>query len=139
MANVDQLSDEAHRASKLALATHGLDEHKAAADAHKAAFMAAQANSRPSLAQHHLQAAAQHDRYADPTTKEGKAASAHRLSIKARQTGKPEDHDAAEQAHKDAALEHRTNGDFRGAERHSAMANDHALTAHRLRNPRGVG
>ncbi len=138
MASVDQLSDEAHRASKLALATHGEDAHQDAKEKHQAAFMAAQASNRPSLAQHHLQAAAQHDRCCDPTTKEGKASAAHRLSVKARASGKPEDHDAAEAAHKDAMNEHAENGDFRGADKHRAMASDHAMTAHRVRNPRGL-
>lgn len=101
--DVDRLSDDALAKSKQAFATHSDDAHKAASQAHQAAYRAADSAGRPSLAQSHLQQAAQHDRHADATTYEGKASVAHRATQTARATGKPEDHDKAANAHQDAA------------------------------------
>lgn len=123
---IDALSDQAMGASKLAHATHAEADHKAASAAHQRAFVAAQAGSRPSLAQHHLQAAAEHDKHADPTTPEGKGEAANRASLKARSTGAAADHKAAQAAHEDASKAYEdAGGSSRRAGSHMATAFSH--------------
>jgi hypothetical protein len=132
---VDALSDKALAASKLAALTHLDAHHKAASEAHQAAFAAAHNASRPSLAQSHLHQAADHDKSADPTCPEGKCAAAMRATMKARDSGKAEDHDKAEQAHKDAAQALQDDQQFNKANKHHDMAGHHAMQAGRIRNP----
>jgi hypothetical protein len=132
---VDQLSDAAMGASKMALQTHDDGHHKAAKQAHEAAYQAASANNRPSLAQHHLQAAALHDQHQDGSTALGKGSAAHRATAKARASGKAEDHDAAKIAHEDAAQAHRDNGGGKPAFAHGEAAWQHGAQAEKIRNP----
>jgi hypothetical protein len=135
MSDVDALCDHALACSKYANQTHQDKDHQAAKQAHESAHLAATMAGRPSLAQTHLQAAALHDKHADPTTPEGKGSLAHRLTMKARQSGKPEDHEAAHQAHQDAGQAHQDGGNMRESNKHFSMASDHQMTANKMRNP----
>jgi hypothetical protein len=132
---VDALSDKALAASKLAHTTHSDDAHKSAKVAHEAAYMAARAADRPSLAASHLQQAAEHDRACDATTCEGKGAAAHRATLKARASGKAQDHKDAAQAHKDASSAASESGNGRLSMRHSELSYQHDDTARRIENP----
>lgn len=132
---VDALTDKALAASKIAQVTHQDQHHKDAADAHSAAFGAAQAGERPALAQHHLQQAALHARHADPTEPEGKGEAAHRATAKARASGDAKDHDAAAQAHEDAHQAFSDAGNGKRAGQHMMASGDHTMAAQRLRAP----
>jgi hypothetical protein len=124
MNEVDKCCDNALSAGKLAMTTHSDDHHKAAQAAHEQAYAHAKVAERPSLANAHLQMAALHGRHADPTTPEGMSSAAFRATNKARASGKPEDHDAAAQAHEDAGKASAT----------AALPNDHGSTAFRHRD-----
>lgn len=132
----DALCDRALNASKLAEQTHAPEHHKAAKQAHEQAYQAASAAGRPSLAQSHLQAAAKHDKHQDPTTPEGKSSAAHLATQKARTSGKPEDHDAAANAHDDASKAQQLGHPaFLGEGQHGGMSHQHKMTADKIRNP----
>lgn len=133
MTPTDALSDQAMAASKTAFATHSDDAHKQAAQAHRAAYQSAESNGRPSLAKHHLQQAAMHDRHADPTTAEGKQSSAWRATDKARQSGKASDHRVAADAHRDASSHE--DADRIASGKHSSQAFGHDQEAERLERP----
>lgn len=131
----DALSDQAMAASKTAAQTHTVESHKAAAMAHANAFQCANGCSRPSLAQHHLQEAAKHDRHADPTTPEGKGEAAHRATMAARSAGTAKAHRDAETAHKDASQAFREAGNSKGAMKHDEASYEHGDAARRIENP----
>lgn len=131
---VDQACDHALAASKTAEQTHSEEHHKAAKAAHEQAYALASAAGRPSLASSHLQQAAKHDAHADPTSPLGKTSAAKRATAKARASGKPEDHDAAAQAHQDAAHAH---GEEKGAGgNHFSASYEHQNKAAQLRAPK---
>jgi hypothetical protein len=132
---VDELSDGAMAATKLAELTHQPEHHQDAANKHFAAAHCAQQSSRPSLAQHHLQQAAVHGAKADPTTPAGKAEAAHRATAKARQSNGAADHKTAADVHGDAAQAFGDAGNLRDQNKHDRMANDHQMAVHRIQNP----
>jgi hypothetical protein len=132
---VDELSDKAMGASKVARTTHSNDAHQEASKAHQTAFAAASLAGRPSLAQHHLQEAADHDAHTDPTTLEGKQAHAARASQKADASGDPKDHDAAQLAHEDARDAASERGMGKAQMKHDSQATKHQMKAHDLRKP----
>ena len=132
---VDQLSDEAMGASKAAQASHTPALHQEASKKHQAAHVAALVGSRPSLAQHHLQQAALHDRHGDPSTPEGKTVLAHQASSIANASGKAADHEAAAVAHGNAADAHREDGNGKQGFGHAEKMHDHRMKAERIKNP----
>lgn len=136
MSDVDAACDQALAASKLAHTTHDDAHHKAAKEAHENAFGHAKMNERPSLAQTHLQAAALHDKHADPTTPEGKSSAAFRASKKAKASPSPDTHDAAASAHQDASAAHAEGGNGKLAMVHSNTGYEHSNSAARMRAPK---
>lgn len=136
MSDVDAACDHALGCSKIAAQTHDPAHHAAAKASHENAYAQAKMAGRDSLAQSHLQQAALHDKHADPSTPEGKGELAHQASAKARASGKPEDHEAAAQAHEDASSAHDQgppNG--RAAGLHSTLAFQHTNAANKIKNP----
>ena len=132
---VDELSDKAMGASKVARTTHSNDAHQEASKAHQTAFAAASLAGRPSLAQHHLREAADHDAHTDPTTLEGKQAHAARASQKANMTGDAKDHENAAQAHDAAKDDAAERGMGKDRMKHDMAAYDHRAKAERAKKP----
>ena len=132
---VDQLSDDAMAASKAAQASHTPALHQDASKKHQAAHIGALSGKRPSLAQHHLQLAALHDRHGDPTTPEGKTTVAHQASAIANASGKAPDHEAAANAHGEAADARWQDGNGKLGFGHQEKQHEHRMKAERIKNP----